>query len=69
MVNAFEKYNNNKIPYEIVSRRPGDIAISYADVSKAKRELNWEAKLTLENMVKDAWNFEKNLKKEVYKND
>lgn len=69
MINAFETYNKIKIPYEIVARRPGDIAVSYADVSKAKRELNWEAKLTLEDMVKDAWNFEKNLKKEEKHND
>ncbi|PKL00406.1 MAG: UDP-glucose 4-epimerase GalE [Tenericutes bacterium HGW-Tenericutes-1] len=69
LVNAFEKVNNIKIPFEIVSRRPGDIAVSYADVSKAKRELGWEAKLTLEDMVEDAWNFEKNLKKEENKND
>jgi len=62
LVHAFEKVNNVKIPYEIVARRPGDLAVSYADVSKAKRELNWEAKLTIEDMVRDAWNFEKNLK-------
>lgn len=69
MVNAFEKYNKVKIPYVIINRRPGDIGECYADVSKAKRELNWEAKLTLEDMVKDAWNFEKNLKKKNNKND
>lgn len=61
LVNAFMKVNNINIPYKIVDRRPGDIAVSYADVSKAKEELNWEAKLTIEDMVKDAWNFEKNI--------
>ncbi|MDZ4197082.1 MAG: GDP-mannose 4,6-dehydratase, partial [Candidatus Izemoplasmatales bacterium] len=60
LVNAFKKVNNLDIPYEIVARRPGDVAISYADVSKAKRELGWEATLTIEDMVRDAWNFEKN---------
>lgn len=59
LVNAFMKVNKINIPYEITDRRPGDIAVSFADCSKAKKELNWEAKLTLEDMVKDAWNFEK----------
>ena len=61
LVNAFMNVNNINIPYEIVNRRPSDIAVSYADVSKAKKELNWEAKLTIEHMVRDAWNFEKNI--------
>jgi UDP-glucose 4-epimerase len=53
--------NQISIPYEITDRRPGDIAISYADVSKARNELDWEAKLTIEDMVRDSWNFEKKL--------
>lgn len=60
IVNSFEKINHVKVPYKIVGRRPGDLANVYADVSKAKKELHWEAKLTLEDMVRDAWNFEKN---------
>ena len=60
LVNAFKDVNKIDIPYEIVGRRPGDIAVSFADCSKAKKELNWEAKLTIEDMVRDAWNFEKN---------
>jgi UDP-glucose 4-epimerase len=56
------KVNNINIPYEIIDRRPGDIAVSYANASKAKNELDWEAKLTIEDMVRDSWNFEKNLK-------
>ncbi len=62
LVNTFMDTNQINIPYEITDRRPGDIAISYADVSKAKNELDWEAKLTTEDMVRDSWNFEKNLK-------
>lgn len=62
LVNSFVKINNIEIPYEITERRPGDIGICYADVSKAKEELNWEAMLTLDDMVSDAWAFEKNLK-------
>lgn len=62
LVNTFMNVNNIKIPYEITDRRSGDIAISYADATKAKEELNWEAKLNIQDMVRDAWNFEKNLK-------
>jgi UDP-glucose 4-epimerase len=60
LVNTFMKVNKINIPYEITDRRSGDIAVSFASVEKAKKELNWEAKLTIEDMVKDAWNFEKN---------
>jgi UDP-glucose 4-epimerase len=60
IVHAFERVNGVKVPYKFVDRRPGDLATVYADVSKAKRELNWEAKLTLDDMVRDAWKFEKN---------
>ncbi|MCU0104088.1 UDP-glucose 4-epimerase GalE [Acholeplasma vituli] len=61
IIQAFEHANNIRIPYEIVDRRPGDIATSFADTTKAKRLLNWEAKLSILDMVRDAWNFEKNL--------
>ena len=60
IVKAFEKANNIKIKYEIVERRPGDIATCYADPSKAKRELNWEATRDLEQMCKDSWRYTKN---------
>ncbi len=60
IVKAFEKANNIKIKYEIVARRPGDIATCYADSSKAKRELNWEATKDLEQMCKDSWRYTKN---------
>ena len=58
MVNAFMRVNQVAVPYEIVDRRPGDIATCYADVSKAKCELDWKAELTIDEMVRDAWNFE-----------
>lgn len=60
IIKAFEKANNIKIKYEIVARRPGDIATCYADPSKAKRELNWEATKDLEQMCKDSWRYTKN---------
>ena len=59
LVQAFEEANGVEIPYEIVDRRPGDIAKCYADTNKAKRELNWEAKRGLIEMCRDAWRFEK----------
>ena len=62
IIEAFEKINGVKVPYVIADRRPGDLATVYADVKKAKKELDWETKLTLEDMVKDAWHFENNLK-------
>lgn len=61
IIQTFERVNAIKIPYKIVERRPGDIAFCYADAIKAKRELGWYAKRTLEDMCRDAWNFEKSL--------
>ncbi len=58
LVKAFEEANENEIPYEIVDRRPGDIAKFYADASKAKRELGWTAKRDIIAMCRDAWRFE-----------
>lgn len=60
LVNAFIKENKVDIPYKIVGRRPGDIATSYADPSKANKDLNWKTEKTINDMVRDAWNFEKN---------
>ena len=61
--NAFEKANNIKVPYKIAPRRAGDIAKCYADPTKSKEELGFVASRTLEDMCRDSWNFEKNLKK------
>jgi len=58
MVKAFSKVNNVDVPYEIVPRRAGDVAACYADVSRAKNELNWQATLQLEDMVKDSWHWQ-----------
>ena len=57
LVETFKKVNNVDVPYKIVDRRPGDIASCYASVDKAKKELNWEAKLDIEEMCKDAYNY------------
>ncbi len=60
IIKTFEKVNNIKVPYNIVERRSGDIDSCYSDPEKAKKELNFKAKYTLEDMLKDAWNYEKN---------
>ncbi|MBZ4683369.1 MAG: UDP-glucose 4-epimerase [Fusobacteriaceae bacterium] len=60
MIKAFEKASGVKINYEIVDRRPGDIASCYADPTKAKSELNWEAKYNIDDMCIDTWNWQKN---------
>lgn len=57
LVTTFERVNNVKINYKITNRRPGDIAACYADPTKAKEELNWSAKLGIEDMCKDSYNF------------
>ena len=58
IIKTFEKVNGINIPYEIVSRRAGDVPVNYADVSKAQKELGWRAKRDLEDMCKDAWRWQ-----------
>jgi len=60
VVNNFEKATGQKVPYEIVGRRPGDVAVCYADPSKAEKMLGWKAEKTLEDMCRDSWNWQKN---------
>jgi len=60
IVKKFEKVNNVKINYKIAPRRLGDLAYVYSDSKKAKEELGWTAEKNLEDMCRDAWNFEKN---------
>ena len=57
LVSTFEKVNHVKVNYKIADRRPGDIAECYADSTKAKEELGWEATKTIEDMCRDAYNF------------
>jgi len=58
MIDAFEKQSGINIPFKIIDRRPGDIATSYADATLAKKELNWQAKLDINSMCRDAWNWQ-----------
>jgi UDP-glucose 4-epimerase len=60
LVKAFEKVNGIKIPYVIGPRRDGDIDENYANCDKALKEINWEAKLTIEDCCRDAWKWQKN---------
>ncbi len=57
LVKTFEKVNHVSIPYEIRARRPGDIAICYADPSYAKEKLGWCAEKDLETMCLDAYRY------------
>ena len=58
MVKAFEKAVGREIPYEIVARRPGDVAVSYADPSKANRELGWSTQKSVDDMAADTWRWQ-----------
>ncbi|MCF4009245.1 MULTISPECIES: UDP-glucose 4-epimerase GalE [Gammaproteobacteria] len=60
MVKAFSDVNKVPVPYQIAARRPGDIAVCYAEPSKAKRLLNWQTEKTLQDMVRDTWHWQSN---------
>ena len=60
LVKSFERVNGIKIPYEVVERRPGDIAECYADPKKAREVLGWSAKKNIDDMCRDTWNWQKN---------
>lgn len=60
IVTAFEKAAGKKIPYRITGRRPGDIALAYADPSLAKKELGWTAERGLDEMCADSWKWQTN---------
>lgn len=61
VIRAFEKVNHLKVNVEIGPRRPGDVEKTFADVTKARTVLGWKAELTLEDALRDAWNWEKKL--------
>jgi len=60
IVKNFEEATGVKIPYVIKPRRAGDIAINYADATKAKEELGWEAQFGIKEMCADSWRWQKN---------
>lgn len=58
MVDAFERSSDKKIPYTITDRRPGDIAICYADPTKAREQLGWTATRGIREMCTDSWRWQ-----------
>ncbi len=58
MVRAFERASGKAVPYQIVARRPGDIAACYADPSLAKAELGWTAERDVAQMCADSWRWQ-----------
>lgn len=58
LVDAFERASGVAIPHEVVARRPGDVAATYADPSRARRELGWEAEFGIDRMCEDAWRWQ-----------
>ena len=58
MVHTFIDVNRVPVPYEIVARRPGDIAVCYADPAKSAEKLHWRAEKTLADMCRDSWNWQ-----------
>ncbi|WOJ93665.1 UDP-glucose 4-epimerase GalE [Congregibacter variabilis] len=58
LVKAFESASGKDVPFEIVARRPGDIAECYADPSSAREQLGWEAHFGVERMCEDAWRWQ-----------
>lgn len=60
MVEAFERASEKSIPYTIEARRPGDIGVCYADATKAREELNYQASKGIEAMCADTWRWQLN---------
>ena len=58
LVRAFEEASGRPVPYEVVARRPGDIAVSYADPSLAVRELGWRTTRSVADMCADTWRWQ-----------
>ncbi len=59
IIRAFESANSLTIPFVIGARRPGDIPVSYTNPALAKAELNWQTKKSIEDICRDAWNWQK----------
>ncbi len=63
VIQSFEKISGIKINYTIVDRRIGDVTSAYANIVKASTELGWEAQLTLDDAMRDAWRWEQKIKR------
>lgn len=62
VVKTYEEESGRPVPYEIVDRRPGDVAASWADPSKAREELGWATTRGLADMCADSWHWQQNLR-------
>jgi UDP-glucose 4-epimerase len=62
VIKTFEEESGKPVPYEIVARRPGDVASSWADVKKATEELGWSTSRDLARMCADAWSWQENIR-------
>jgi len=60
MVNTFKRISGRDVPYKITPRRPGDVAACYADPSLSLQKLDWAATKNLDEMLIDAWRWQKN---------
>jgi UDP-glucose 4-epimerase len=58
VVHAYEKAVGHELPYEIKPRRAGDIATNYADCTKAREVLGWQAQYDLAKMCEDSWRWQ-----------
>ena len=58
VLKAFQRASGVDVPFEIVGRREGDVVAAYADASKAKKQLGWTAELDIDDMCRDAWNWQ-----------
>lgn len=58
LVKLFEEYTKQKIPFDIVERRDGDLAAFWANVQKSERELQWTSKRSLKEMIVDTWRWQ-----------
>lgn len=63
VLETFKKVTGQKLPYHVGGRRVGDVEKVFASVDKSKKLLDWEAELTLEDALRDAWNWQLTLKK------
>ena len=63
VIRSFEKTSGLKLKYKLVDRRAGDIESIYADASKAEKLLGWKSELSIDEMTKSAWDWEKKIRK------
>lgn len=61
VIKSFVKVSGEKLNYEIVDRRPGDVEKIYADTTKVNEVLGWSSKIELDEMMLSAWNWQKSL--------